>query len=163
MARIRPVDFEMVYKLNYETVIRVHRVYKAVWSPEIGEKLACYEDTRKEANDYDKHFVGIFKFKLSSKEGKKTLVGHIPVELSSLIDYFLKIEETNRVFAEVTGKRKREVGLVVPAKFTASTRNRRFAHVLDSELNSKKKKYAHFELFYKPNCCKRYPVIKSVV
>ena len=158
MARIRPVDFEMVYKLNFETVIRGHHVYKAVWSPEIGKKLECYEDTRKEAKDYDKHSVGIFK--LSSKEGKKTLVRHIPVELSSLIDYFLKIQETNRVIAEVTGKRKREVGLAVPAKFTASTMNRRFAHVLDSELNSKKEKYADFELFYKPSCCKRYPVIK---
>ena len=161
MARIRPVDFEMVYKLNFETVIHGHHVCKAVWSTEIGEKLECYEDTRKEAKDYDKHTVGIFK--LSNKERKKTLVGHIPVELSSLIDYFLKIEETNRVIAEVTGKRKREVGLVVPAKFTVSTMNRRFAHVLNPELNSKKEKYAHFELFYKPNCCKRYPVIKSVV
>ena len=101
---------------------------------------------------------------LSSRVRKeRRLVGHIPVELSSLTDYFLKIEETNRVIAEVTGKRKREVGRVVPAKFIASTMNRRFAHVLDSELNRKKEKYAHFELFYKPNCCKRYPVIKSVV
>ena len=73
------------------------------------------------------------------------------------------IEETNRVSAEEAGKRKREVGFVVLAKFRASTMNRRFAHVLDSELNSKKEKYAHFELFCKPNCCKRYPVIKSVV
>ena len=58
------------------------------------------------------------------RKGKKTFAGHIPVELSSPIDYFVEIEETNRVIAEVTGKRKREVGLVVPAKFTASTMNR---------------------------------------
>ena len=109
-------------------------MYKAKRSPEISEKFEYYEDTRKEAKDYNKHSIGIFK--LSSKEGKKTLVGHIAVELSSLIDYFLMIEETNRVIAEVTGKRKREVGLVVPAKFTASTMNRQFAHVLHSELNS---------------------------
>ena len=63
----------------------------------------------------------------------------------------------------MTGKRKREDGLAVPAKFTASTMNRRFADVLDSELNSRKEKYADFELFYKPDCCKRYPVIESVV
>ena len=113
--------------------------------------------TKKEAKDYDNHSVGIFK--LSSEKGKKTLVGHIPIELSSLIDYFLKAEETNRVIAEMTGKRKREVGLVVPAKFTAS----RFAHVLDSELNSKKEKYIHLELLHEPNCCKKYPVIKSLV
>ena len=161
MARIHPVDFEMAYKLKFESVIRGHHVYKAVWNPEVGEKLECYEDTRKEAKDYDKHSVGIFK--LSSEKGKKTLVGHIPIELSSLIDYFLKAEETNRVIAEVTGKRKRAVGLVVPAKFTASTMNRRFAHVLDSELNSKKEKYIHLELLHEPNCCKKYPVIKSLV
>ena len=53
--------------------------------------------------------------------------------------------------------------LVVPAKFTASTTNRRFAHVLDSELNSKKEKYIHLELLHEPNCCKKYPVIKSLV
>ena len=81
MARIHPVDFEMVYKLKFESVIRGHHVYKAVWNPEVGEKLECYEDTRKEAKDYDKHSVGIFK--LSSEKGKKTLVGHIPIELSS--------------------------------------------------------------------------------
>ena len=63
MARIRPVDFEMVYKLNFETVIREHHVHR---SSVIGGKLECYEDTRKEAKDYDKHSVGIFK--LSSKE-----------------------------------------------------------------------------------------------
>ena len=39
--------------------------------------------------------------KLSSKEGKKTLVGHIPVELLSLVDYFF---EDRRVIVEVTGK-----------------------------------------------------------
>ena len=57
-------------------------------SPEISEKLECYEDTRKEAKDYDKHSVAIFK--LSRKEGKKTLVGHIPVELSSPNRLFLE-------------------------------------------------------------------------
>ena len=98
--------------------------------------------------------------KLSSQEGKKTLVGHIPIELSSLIDYFLKADESNSVVAKVTGKRKREVGLMVPAQFTAFTINRRYAHVLDSELSNKKDKYAHLELLCEPNCCKKYPVIK---
>ena len=71
------------------------------------------------------------------------------------MDYFLKIEKTNRVIAEVTGKRKREVGLVVPAKFTASTMKRRFAHVLDSELNSKKEKYAHYKPIVAEISCDR--------
>ena len=56
------------------------------------------------------------------------------------------------------GKRKREVGLVVPAKFTGYTVNRRHAQVLDSEL-SKEEKFIHLELLYEPNC-KRYPTLK---
>ena len=92
MARIRPVDFEIVYKLNFDTVTRGHHMYKAVWSPEIGEKVECYEDTRKEAKDYDKHSVSIFK--LSNKEGKKTLVRHIPVELSEQLQNTPHFEAT---------------------------------------------------------------------
>ena len=95
----------MVYKLKFESVIRGHHVYKAVWNPEVGEKLECNEDIRKEVKGYDEHAVGLFK--LSSQEGKKILVRHIPIELSSLIDYFLKVDKSNRVVAEVTGKRKR--------------------------------------------------------
>ena len=37
----------------------------------------------------------------------------------------------NTVFAQVTGKWKREVGLVVPAKFTAFTTELRFARILE--------------------------------
>ena len=105
--------------------------------------MECHEDKRKEAKDYDEHAVGLFK--ISSREGKKTIVGHVPIELSSLIDYFLKVDELNSVLAEVMKKRKREVGLVVPAKFTAKTVNRRHAQVLDSEL-SKEEKFIHLEL-----------------
>ena len=36
-----------------------------------------------------------------------------------LFDNFLKAADTNRIIAEVVGSRKREVGLVVPAKYTA--------------------------------------------
>ena len=57
--------------LKIESVIRGHHVYKAVWNSEVGEKLECYEDTRKEAKDYDKHYVGIFK--LSSEKGRRLL------------------------------------------------------------------------------------------
>ena len=157
MARTDAVDFEMVYKLTFESVIRGHHVYKATWNPEVGEQLECQKDTRKEAKDYDEHTVGIFK--ISSREGKKTIVGHAPIELSSLTDYFLKADESNSVLTEVTGKRKREVGLVVSAKFTGYTVNRRHAQVLDSELSKKEEKFIHLQLLYEPNC-KRYPTLK---
>ena len=42
---------------------------------------------------------------------------------------------------EVTGKRKREVGLVVPAKFNALTKDKKTAKVLDKELFKKKARY----------------------
>ena len=74
-------------------------MYKATWSPQVGEKLKCNEDTRQEAKDYDEHAVGLF-------------------ELSSVIDHFLKADKLNSVCAEVTGKRKRDVGLVVSAIFS---------------------------------------------
>ena len=52
----------------------------------------------------------------------------------------------NRLLAQVTGKRKREVGLVVPVKFTAFIRELRIARILDRKLNGRAVKYNHFEL-----------------
>ena len=51
------------------------------------------------------------------------LIGHIPIEISQLISYFLEAASTNTMTAVVTGKRKREIGLVVPAKYVAYTEN----------------------------------------
>ena len=144
LARTDAVVFEIVYKLTFESVICGHHAYKTSKNSKVGEQLECHEDTRKEAKDYDEHGVGLFK--ISSREGKKTIDGHVPIELSSLIDYFLKVDELNSVLAEVTEKRKREVGLVVPANFTANTVNRRHAQVLDSELSKKEEKFIHLEL-----------------
>ena len=73
----------------------------------MGEKLKCKKDDRKEALDYDSHAVGVYK--------RDVLIGHVPIEISALTDYFLKESEKNYVDATVTGKRKREVGLVVSA------------------------------------------------
>ena len=46
----------------------------------------------------------------------------------------------------VTGKRKRELGLVVPAKYTAFTKDKRLATVLQDELQEKNSRYGHFEM-----------------
>ena len=62
-------------------------------------------------------------------EEQKELVGHAPVELSSLIYHFLNASSENRMTVEVTGKRKQEVGLVVPAKFNALTKDKKTAKV----------------------------------
>ena len=123
-------------------------------SPKANGELQRHEDTRKEAKDYDGHAVGLFK--TPSRGENKTLVGHVPIEISSLIDYFLKADKSNSVSAQVTGKRKREVGLVVPARFTACTATRRQAQILDSELNKYKAKFVHLELIYEPGL-RSYP------
>ena len=39
-----------------------------------------------------------------------------------------------------------QVGLVVPAKFSALTAELRVAKILERELNTRAKKYSHFEL-----------------
>jgi len=38
-----------VYEVEFSYVIRGHPVYKAAWSPIIGESLACRKDDRKVA------------------------------------------------------------------------------------------------------------------
>ena len=71
--------------------------------------------------------------------------GHLPVEISCLLTYFLEASPENRLNAIVIGKRKREVGLVVPAKYAALTKNKTFANVLAGKLQGKKKKHPNFE------------------
>ena len=52
----------------------------------------------------------------------------------------------NLLTATVTGKRKREVGLLLPAKFTAFTQELKNANILKRELNERASRYTHFEL-----------------
>ena len=71
-------------------------------------------------------------------EKSERLVGHIPVEISQLINYFISAANTNTIIAVVTGKRKREIGLVVPAKYFAYTNNKKNAEMLMKKLLEKK-------------------------
>ena len=65
----------------------------------------------------------------------------VPIELSSLMNNFLKVNDSNKLVAKVSGKRKREVGLVVPAKFKALTKEYRLAKILNEQLQARKEKY----------------------
>ena len=69
------------------------------------------------------------------------MVGHVPVEFSSLLYHFLQASAENCMNVEVIGKRKRDVGLVVPARYNAFTRNKKIAMVLDKERAKRKKVY----------------------
>ena len=61
--------------------------------------------------------------------------------------YHFLIESTeNRIEAMGTGKRKREIGFVVPAKYTAVTTDNMTAKILLAELKKKKEKDKTFDL-----------------
>ncbi|CAH3162368.1 unnamed protein product [Porites lobata] len=128
MARAVSVEFNMYFKVDFETVIRGHHVYKSTWTPMMDQELE----------------LGVYFVKKHSEE--KKLVGHVPKELSRLMKHYLNANSANKLFAYVTGKRKREVGLVVPARFTAMTTDLQTARILNKELNGKVIKYTHFEL-----------------
>lgn len=155
MSRTSRIEFKMCYTVCFSCAIRGHHIYKTSWTPIKDEHLYCRKDERAEAADYDKHAIGVYK-----KDG--TLVGHIPIEISNLIDYFYKSSPDNRVDAKVTGKRKREIGLVVPAKYFAITQDLKVAKILQDELEKKKKRYSHFEMEFDVNqaLCKK-PVFQK--
>ena len=54
----------------------------------------------------------------------------IPIELARLLKNFLDANADNKLFAKVTGKRKGEVGPVVPTKFSAFTTELRILYLV---------------------------------
>ena len=153
MSRRAIVNFAMVYKIEFTCEIRGHDVYKTNWTTVLNEKLNRKKNNHEEALSYDEHSVGVFK-----KDG--TLVGHIPIELSRLIDSFMKMNEVKFVSALVVGPRKRKVGLVVPAKSTAVTKELRVVTILPTESLKIKTKYVHFELSFAEFKIVKQPMLK---
>jgi len=84
---------------------------------EINQILHCEEGKRAEAKEYDTNAIGVYVTH-ERPDAENTLAGHVPIELSRLLT-FLQANADNLLIAIVTEKRKRDVGLVVPAKFTA--------------------------------------------
>ena len=102
--------------------------------PRLGEVLVCEPDIRQKAKDYDENAIGVFKEKYSVG---KTLVGHVPIEISKPLSYFLSGDEGNKIIVTVAGHRQKEVGLVVPGKYVALTKNQSFAGILMQKLKEK--------------------------
>ena len=62
MARANGVpEWRLQYDIDFESVVRGHHIYKTVWKPEIGERLVCKKDDRKEAALYDENAIGAYK------------------------------------------------------------------------------------------------------
>ena len=65
-------SFTFIYEVEFSSVIRGHHVYKAKWSPTLGESLTCRKDERNEANEHDEYAIGTY------------LDDDVPMELSCL-------------------------------------------------------------------------------
>ena len=116
---IAGTPFTLCYKTEATSIIRGHHVYQEVWDATIGEMLEAATNDREETKEYDKYVFGLYK--------KDILVGHIPIEISSLCFHFIHQDPGNKIKALTTGKRQREFGLVVPAKLIFITNNKRFS------------------------------------
>ena len=112
--------------------------------------LEATSDDREEAKEYDKYVVGLYK--------RDLLVGHIPIEISSLCFHFINQDPGNKIKALITGKREPEIGLVVPAKLIFITNNKRFSEVLENELIKRKNKFPTVTLkFKKKGVYRKFP------
>ena len=138
---ITGTPFTVYYKTKVTSIIRDHHVYKEVWDAAIGEMLEAASDDREAAKEYDKYAVALYK--------KDILVGYIPIEISSLSFHFINQDAVNKIKALTTGKRQREIGLVVLAKLIFVTNNKRFSEVLENELVKRKNKFSTLTLKFK--------------
>ena len=112
------------------------------------------KDNCQEALSHDIHALGVYK-------ADGTLAGHLPIKLSRVLDYFLQQYEDNFIDAQVTCKRKCEVGLVVPAQYTAHTRDRQTAVILEAELKKRKELFSHFDFTVENIPIARFPAALS--
>ena len=93
--------FKMASYLH-NSVVRGHHIYKAIWSPELEERLDVSKD---HGNPYDRFAVSVIR------EGQ--IVGHTPREISRILWSF--ISKGGSVVCEVTGHRRHGHGLEDPA------------------------------------------------
>ena len=120
MARPTPVEFKMYFKVDFDTIIRGHHVYKFVWTPVVDEILECEQDTHTEAKEHDENAIGVYKPPgpkgTKQPNSKKTLAGHVSIGLSCLLNNFLRRNTENNLFAKVSGKRKGNCEEELPKK-----------------------------------------------
>ena len=145
MARVEGYsDFVLCYKTELKSVVRGHHVYQSVWTSTVGENLFTAPDKREEALSYDEFAISIHK------DERCLLAGHLPIKISSLSYRFLKKSSENKIIVKITGKRVREIGLVVPANFVYITKDKNCSIILENELEKRKTLFQDLKLkFYK--------------
>ena len=80
--------------MEIQSTVRGHHIYKAIWTPVIGEELTVVPE---EGNDHDPHAVAILKDEM--------------MLLSRILFFFLRLSRSSKV-CEITGRRKHGLRLV---------------------------------------------------
>ena len=86
------------------SVVKGHHVYKAVWTPFLGEELSVQPEDH---NDHDEHAIAV------TRDGRT--VGHVPRIISRVSWFFLR--RGGHIICRITGQRKRGDGLEVPCVY----------------------------------------------
>ena len=124
-----------------------------VWASTAGENLFTAPDKRAEALSCDEFAIGVNK-----DEKCSLLVGHLPIEISSLSYHFLKKSSENKIIVKITRKREREIGLVVPANFVYTTKDKNCSVILETELEKRKTLFQDLKLkFNKKGVYRQFP------
>ena len=75
-------SFTWQKKMEFQSFVRGHHVYKCVWTPVNGKELC---DIPEDINNHDAHAIAVMK------DGQ--VVGHVPREISRIL-YFYLLEAT---------------------------------------------------------------------
>ena len=125
--------------------LRGHHAYQSVWASTVGENLFTAQDKWEKVLSYHEFAIGVYK-----NEKCSLLAGHLPIEISNLSYQFLKKSSENKIIVKITGKREREIGLVVPANFVFISKDKNCSIILEAELENRKTLFKDMRLkFYK--------------
>ena len=88
----------------WNSSIRGHHIYKAVWTPTVGEILVVDQEP---SNPHDPHAVAVLK--------NTDIVGHVPRDISRIFSFFLL--HGGVITCEEIGHKKFGKGLEVPCTY----------------------------------------------
>ena len=146
------------YAMELKSVVRGHNVYQSIWASIVGDNLFTAPDEREEAFSYDEFVINVYK-----DEKCSLLVEHLPMEISGWSYHFLKSSE-NKIIVKIRGKREREIGLVVPAKFVYITKDKNCSIILEAKLEKRKTLFQDLKLkFYKDGVYRQFMFFYEIV
>ena len=96
--------------------------------------------------NYSKYSQISMSMSFSSSEASTMFRSSTPSSTSESVIFSKGLSLEVLLEVKVCGKRRREVGLVIPGHYKARTKSRSHCKILDRELNYMKTKYSHFEI-----------------